>query len=389
MQHSEIKRVFDPSPEHDDEYTVVPLTRTMAASIQIESEYYDERLLQAGQVADRFAQTDSFGEAQALWTSNTRRRYLNDLKLFSSYLEAAHVNRSAEALFNDAEAWRGMTFGLLKGFKTWLEQQGYATSTIKGCLSTIHVFCRLAGPAPAGANILDDTTLAAILTVSGVSGRKARNVDEGRTRRQVPTRKGRKKAEPTLLTATQALNLKKITTHPERPHTREHDRLLAARDALLMGLLVEHALRCSEVALLTIDSIDLHRGVIKIYRPKTHRVDIQKIHRHTRLAAEVYLGQIERERGPLFTGYDLTKPLSTRAINKRVGVLGGELGIERLSPHDLRHHWAFDALLNNTPLNIVQADGGWETESMPLRYARQVGVTGGGATITEAENDDA
>jgi integrase len=84
-------------------------------------------------------------------------------------------------------------------------------------------------------------------------------------------------------------------------------------------------------------------------------------------------------------GYNTEKPLSTRAINKRVGVLGGEIGIERLSPHDLRHHWAFDALLNQTPLNIVQADGGWETEYMPLRYAHQLGATGGGAFITEEE----
>ena len=129
-------------------------------------------------------------------------------------------------------------------------------------------------------------------------------------------------------------------------------------------------------------------GTIRIYRPKTHRVDTQRLHKHTRIAAEAYLSQIPRTHGPLFTGYDQTRALSTRAINKRVGVLGGELGIERLSPHDLRHHWAFDALLNHTPLNIVQADGGWETESMPLRYARQAGVTGGGATITETGDDE-
>ena len=73
----------------------------------------------------------------------------------------------------------------------------------------------------------------------------------------IPTRKGHKKAVPTQLTSVQAVTLKKVTTHPEQPRTREHDMLLTYRDALLMGLFVEHALRCSEVALLTIDSIDL------------------------------------------------------------------------------------------------------------------------------------
>jgi integrase len=383
MSNLQEDQTFDQSTEAD--YVVTPFLVVTVGGAQ--GAPYDDRLALAGQVADRFAQSDAFAEAQATWTANTRRRYLNDLELFSAYLASAHIERPAEDLFRDAQAWRGMTFGLLKGFKIWLEQRGYATGTIKGCISTIHVFCRLAGPGPVGADVLDEATLAAILTVRGTSGRKARNLDEDRKRRQIPTRKGYKKAEPTKLSTVQALTLKKITTHPEKPRTREHDLLLAARDALLMGLLVEHALRCSEVALLTIDSIDLRRGTISIYRPKTDRTDTQKLHKHTRLAAEAYLSQVERKQGPLFTGYDSEKPLSTRAINKRVGVLGGELGIEHLSPHDLRHHWAFDALLNHTPLNIVQVDGGWETEYMPLRYAHQAGATGGGATITEEDDD--
>ena len=204
-----------------------------------------------------------------------------------------------------------MSFGLLKGFKIWLEQLGYATGTIKGSISTVRVFCRLAGSDPAGAGVLDEASLAAILTVRGTSGRKARNLDEDRKRRQIPTRKGHKRAVPTQLSKVQALTLKKVTTHPERPRTREHDVLLTYRDALLMGLLVEHALRCSEVALLTIDSIDLSRGTIRIYRPKTDRTDIQKLHKHTRLAAQAYLSLIGRVQGPLFTGYNSEKPLST------------------------------------------------------------------------------
>ena len=371
-------------------YAVIPLApEPSLAREERAGRSYDDHLALAGQVADRFAQSDVFAEAQATWTANTRRRYLNDLELFSVYLASARIKRSAEALFNDAEAWRGMTFGLLKGFRTWLEQQGYATGTIKGSISTIHVFCKLAGPRPAGVGVLDEATLAAILTVKGTSGRRARNLDEARRRKGIPTRKGYKKALPTSLSTIQAVTLKKVTTHPERPPARAHDLLLASRDALLMGLLVEHALRCSEVALLTIDSIDLRRGTIRIYRPKTDRTDIQKLHKHTKLAAQAYLSQVGRNHGPLFTGYDSEKPLSTRAINKRVTVLGGEIGIDHLSPHDLRHHWAFDALLNHTPLNVVQADGGWETEYMPLRYAHQVGATGGGATITEEHESSA
>ena len=121
-------------------------------------------------------------------------------------------------------------------------------------------------------------------------------LDEARKHRQIPTRKGHKKAVPTQLTSVQAVTLKKVTTHPEQPRTREHDMLLTYRAALLMGLFIEHALRCSEVALLTIDSIDLYRDTIRIYRPKTDRTDIQKLHKHTRVAAQAYLSKMGRER---------------------------------------------------------------------------------------------
>jgi len=374
--------------DQQDIYDMMPVSSEITIPVgemKASPRSYDDHLEIAGLVADQLALTDAFAEAHASWTANTQRRYMNDLELFSAYLGSARIERSAGVLFNDAEAWRGMSFGLLKGFKTWLEQLGYATGTIKGSISTVHVFCRLAGPEPVGVGVLDEASLAAILTVRGTSGRKARNLDEDRKRRKIPTRRGYKRATPTQLSKVQAITLKKITTHPEKPRTREHDMLLTYRDALLMGLLVEHALRCSEVALLTIDSIDLSRGTIRIYRPKTDRTDIQKLHKHTRLAAQAYLLQVGRVQGPLFTGYNSEKPLSTRAINKRVGILGGEIGIAHLSPHDLRHHWAFDALLNQTPLNVVQTDGGWETEYMPLRYAHQVGATGGGAKITEEE----
>jgi len=340
---------------------------------------YDNRLALAGQVANEYAQSDTFSEACSTWTANTQRRYSNDLEWFSEYLASAGIVRPAEALFSDAQAWRGMTYGLLQGFKAWLEQAGYAISTIKGAICTIHVFCKLAGPPPGGAGVLDELLVAAVSSVRGAAGRKARNLDAQRSQAGIPTRRGHKKAVATKLSTSEALQLKKTTTQPYRRFSRDRD--IASRDALLMGLLVEHALRCSEVALLTVESIDLARNTVTIYRPKTDRTDIQRLHKHTRLAAGTYLAQIGRKSGPLFTGYN-GQGLTTRAINRRVEVLGGEIGVEHLSPHDLRHHWAFDVLMNGTALNIVQADGGWETESMPLKYAKRSAI-GGSALISE------
>lgn len=346
---------------------------------------YGNDLAFVGEIANQYAQSDAFAEATKLWTLNTKRRYMRNLELFSDYLAIVGIVRTPETFFNEAEAWRGMSFGLLKGFRIWLEQQGYATGTITGCISAIRVFCRLAGPGPQGAGVISEEVLAALAGVKVASGRKARNLDEDRKSRGIPVRKGHKKATPTRLTTAQALNLKRTTTtQSKKGRSRDETVYLAARDSLMLGLFIEHALRCSEVQILTVESIDLWRGMITVYRPKTDHTDIQRLHRHTRLAAEAYLQQIQRTTGPLFFNRDTPdKPLSLRAINKRVGVLGEQLGIEHLSPHDLRHYWAFDALLNKTPLNVVMADGGWLTEYMPLRYAHMGGEVGGNATISE------
>jgi integrase len=80
--------------------------------------------------------------------------------------------------------------------------------------------------------------------------------------------------------------------------------------------------------------------------------------------------------------------MTTSAINKRVGLLGKQLGFgensdplaqpgrrpgkpkQRLSPHDLRHHGAITLLNEGVPLNELQAIGGWRTANMPLQYAK-------------------
>src|SRR5437899_10607749 len=99
-------------PRSLNEYAVVPvITETSPARGEREDRSYDDHLALVGQVADRFAQSDAFAGAQATWTANTQRRYLNDLELFSAYLGSAHIERPAEDLFNDAEAWRGMKIG--------------------------------------------------------------------------------------------------------------------------------------------------------------------------------------------------------------------------------------------------------------------------------------
>ena len=64
-------------------------------------------------------------------------------------------------------------------------------------------------------------------------------------------------------------------------------------------------------------------------------------------------------------------------------LLGEQLGIDHLSPHDLRHYWTYDALSNGTPVDRVQSGGNWKSPAMVLKYAKRGGIANEGVIITE------
>ncbi len=333
---------------------------------------YDERLAHAGQAANTAFQHDVFADYRTTCRPNTRKRHDYDLRAFSTFLASFGVERAGASLASDPNAWRGITYGILAAFRRWLEEKGEATGTIKARVATIHQYCRLAGPPPQGAGVLSAAEVASILNVKGYNGKAARNLDESRVERRIPTRVGYKKSAFTEITALEADQLKRTTLPPPPPQRfpREHDQLLAARDALMLCLFIEHALRCGELVALDITSINLPRHTLTIYSEKTNTTNVHQMQERTEAAARVYFKQVERTSGPLFEGYG-GKRITTRAINKRVGDIGKVLGIDHLSPHDLRHFFTFDALDNGLPLDLVQGIGGWASPYMPLLYAKR------------------
>src|SRR5229473_2852178 len=116
--------------------------------LPLRSRYSDDLAL-AGLAADHASQTDTFAQYHAEQTDNTRAAQKDALKCFSTYLAQAGIERQAEDLYQDADAWRGMSAGLLKGFRTWLLEQGYAIGTLNHRLSIIRQYCRLAQAAGA------------------------------------------------------------------------------------------------------------------------------------------------------------------------------------------------------------------------------------------------
>jgi len=339
---------------------------------------YGDDLARAGQAADHASRRDAFSEYHAQQTDNTRAAQRDALKCFSTYLAQAGIRREAEDLYQDAEAWRGTSAGLLKGFRKWLLEQGFAIGTLNHRLSIIRQYCRLAN----AAGTIPDEVLDLVLAVKGYGGKTGRNLDVDRTRRSVPTRRSTKKAAPTPVSTAQALRLKTETTRPELPRRRKHDLLLEARDALLMGLFIEHAFRVSEVVGLNIEDFDLEKSTVTVYREKTDETQIHKLKKHTLLAASRYLAETGATTGPLFLGYQRRR-ITRYGLYDRVRVLGRQVGLPALSPHDLRHYWTYDALGNATPVDRVQSGGNWKSPTMVLKYARRTGIANEGVIITE------
>ena len=349
---------------------------------------FETALIHAGRVANESHLHDIFAEYHATCRPNTLKRHYYDLRCLCEFLlEQRHVTLTPQQLALSAESWRGMTYGLVADFRSWMLQRSFSLGTINNRLATIRQYCRLAGPSPKGAGVLTNDEFTAILTVSGYNGKVARNVDRNRASSAMPTRVGNKKADFTRLSPKEMNQLRKTTTTPPPPSRiqRNHDGILQARDAVMWSLLEEHLLRVGELVSLDIENIDLEENTITVYREKGDETWVYEMGPQTEANMRVYLKQLEeigREGGPLFLGYG-GKKMTTSAINKRVGLLGAQLGFgtskkekikgkprQRLSPHDLRHYGAIELLNEGTPLNELQAIGGWRTAHMPLHYAK-------------------
>lgn len=344
---------------------------------------YDQSLALASMHADQSVESDVFKKYHDEdCKENTLARHRNDLRCFSDFLlNRYQVERSADALYTDAYAWSGISYGIVREFVNWMTEQEFAAGTINGRLFTVRKYCQLAGPAPIGVGVLTQRQLQDILTVHGRDADQIANADAIREKRGLKSRKGKKKAVSIDITTNQALTLKKTTLGKARK--REE---LTAADALKMGLMIEHAFRVSEVVGLNLESFNLNEGTVTFYRPKTRKEEKHELHEFTRRSAESYLQYCQQEgrtTGPLFIGYK-GKRITTRAINERVALLGQSIGVQgRLSPHDLRHFWTWDVFRKGNQLDQIISGGGWTNPLMPLRYAKRQDVANKGIKISE------
>jgi integrase len=335
----------------------------------------NERMHQAGQVANEQAALGTFADHTARKGDNTIRRKRADITLFENFLHSAGV--PASDLFDNPHAWRGVTWGIVKSFAEWQLQKSYAVTSINGRLSTIRTYAKLA--AQAGAITAEESIL--IASVKGYDSKEAKHIDDKRRAEGLATRAGAKKSEAVTIPADIAEVLK-----------QQPDTLQGRRDALIMCLLLEHGLRMEEVAILTAKAFDLKAGTITFYRPKVHKTQTHELTADTRKAAWAYLkhapadGIIWRKssKGTGKPSSQMSEASATREINKRVELLGRHAGIEGLSPHDCRHFWATYQARNNTRVDRLRNAGGWNSPAMPMRYIEAAHIANEGTARLKA-----
>jgi integrase len=321
----------------------------------------------AAQVANLHASRNAFIDYRSRKARNTIAAQDAALKAFKQFLASANIGTGDLSL--DPEAWRGVTFGIVEAFIKWQLQQGYSIGTINLRLTAVKVYARLAFKA----GVIDVADHALIRSVQGYGHKEGKRVDAGRDVARV----GSKKAESVSLTAEQAERLK---AQPNTPQGR--------RDALMLCLLIDLGLRAGEVVELKTKDVNLKAGVITFHRPKVDKIQTHKMINGLHEAMRRYFAAGDAPKtGPLIRasrkGGKLAAHGMTRfGIAKRVQELGAVVGLDHLSPHDLRHYWATQAARNGTQVDRLQDAGGWNSPAMPLRYVEKAAIANEGVKLS-------
>jgi site-specific recombinase XerD len=321
-----------------------------------------------GKVASQIARQTALQDYQARKSEQTLRRQKADIALFEKFLASA--GHTVKGLVYDLQKWSVATWGLVEAFNRWQLQESYATGSINVRLATIKTYCSIA----AKAGFITPAELTLINEVVGYRQREAHNTDEKREQKRRPKSK---KAEPVSLLPVHATLLKR------QPNT-----IKGRRDTLIMCLLLDHALRVSEVADLHVSSINIQGGQLTIYHRKTDDMSTHDLSPDTYQAARAYLADCKPDQVALFIGTKSSKRISTRTINERVGQMGKAIGITGLSPHDCRHFAAEDAIRNGTDIKSLQDFGNWNSPAMPLRYAKSAKIANSGVKLSAYKGRD-
>jgi len=306
-------------------------------------------------------------------SENSLKRQRNDLALFARFLnsEGAQIGD----LYYDISSWSDVSWSLVEAFKSWQVDNGYSISSINVRLSTFKSYSKLA----ARAGIISYEEQLKIQAIRSYSRREEHRIN---ARREL-TRQGHKKAKPTEILPHQVKALK------SQPQTSK-----GLRDGLIMCLLLDHGLRVSELGDIKISDLDMKNKHLHFYRKKVRKFQTHILSNNTFQYAEKYLSLPGIKKGTFLiriiksNGEITPRGISERGLAYRVTNLGELVGIDRLSPHDCRHHWATVAARSGTDLFTLQEAGGWSSLRTPRMYVQENHIANEGLKLNYIEDTD-
>ena len=309
-----------------------------------------------GQAANAAASENIFSNYIMRKAANTQTRHVKELRNFSSFL--GEVGYPNEGMTNPQE-WRGITFGLIEGYQRYMLKNGYSVNSTNQTIYIIKAYAGLAGKA----GYIPFDEMARIREVKGFKTGEAVHIDQQRKAQGAATRISTKKQTARNLSTLQVERLKH--EHP--------DTLKGKRDALIFALFLDMGLRESELMSLTRDSFDLATNTLHWHREKTNNNGHESMSRDVVAAAAAYFEVCDTTKGgDLFFSVNkwgqITGNLTMRGLVSIVKAAGETVGIDNLSPHDLRHSMALRAYLAGIPLKSIQRRLGHSSVKTTERY---------------------
>ncbi|MBK8986356.1 MAG: site-specific integrase [Chloroflexi bacterium] len=328
-----------------------------------------DKMILAGQLANEKAAGDVFADHMRHKSEETKKAYKITVNLFSQALAEIHINRPTDLHLTDPRAWRGVTWAMVQGYRDWLSAKGYAIGSINQRLSIIRKMADLAGQA----GVIPEDERLRIRDVAGFTRKTGRRVNE---QREV-TRISNQKDASNFLDRDQVKLL--LTALPENPQGR--------RDQLMVGMFIYLGMRVSELVALSMSDIDLVGGILHIYRQKTDTDSQLDMPAPLRQILREYLKVRPEELGDgrllaasrrvavsvnLEGSELLPRAMSKRAVQGRVRRLGQDiLGIDDLSPHDMRHSLAETFAEKEISEAAAMDVLGWSTSVMYHHYRKR------------------
>ena len=323
----------------------------------VTKEVSEEIIRRQKEIGEQFNQASAQSAFDiSMKAKNTEIRYKKELRHFSEFLDSCGFHNQG---METPQEWKYITFGIVDGYKRYLLAKGYSINSVNQTLYIIRRYCKEATKA----GFIPVEELGKIKLIEGVKCSEAPHVDKKRD----ITRLSKKKTTATEISEEKVYQLKH-----EQGNT-----LKGKRDALILSIMLDIGLRESEVVTLTWSSIDLETRVIEWYRMKTNNRGRELISRDVENAYRAYRDALTEEGEELSGSLWVTvskggkvtgKGLSVDSIKLLVKTAGDALGIDHLSPHDLRHSMATRAYLADIPVISIQRRLGHSSASTTERY---------------------